>query len=68
MGLDSMDIVLRYGLATRDNPQFIDYDAGISHLAEQPFIDFLEFAKNYGQAGGTAEAGSSPRQTAARSA
>lgn len=48
MGLDSMDIVLRYGLATRDNPQFIDYDAGISHLAEQPFIDFLEFAKNYG--------------------
>lgn len=48
MGLDSMGIVLQYGLAGRDNPQFIDYDAGVSHLAEQPFIDFLDFAKNYG--------------------
>lgn len=48
MGLDSMDIVLQYGLADRNNPQFIDYDAGVSHLAEQPFLDFLEFAKNYG--------------------
>ncbi len=48
MGLDSMGIVLQYGLADRDNPQFIDYDAGVSHLAEQPFLDFLVFAKNYG--------------------
>lgn len=48
MGLDSMDIVLQYGLADRNYPQFIDYDAGVSHLAEQPFLDFLEFAKNYG--------------------
>lgn len=47
MGLDSMDIVLRYGLADRDNPQFIDYEAGVSHLSEQPFIDFIEFAKKY---------------------
>ncbi len=48
MGLDSMGIVLQYGLADRDNPQFIDYDAGVSHLAEQPFLDFLDFAKRYG--------------------
>lgn len=48
MGLDSMGIVLQYGLADRNNPQFIDYDAGVSHLTEQPFLDFLEFAKNYG--------------------
>lgn len=45
---DSLDIVLEYGLAPRDNPAFIDYEAGVSHLAEQPFIDFLKFAKNYG--------------------
>lgn len=48
MGLDSMDIVLRYGLASRDNTQFIDYETGVSHLSEQPFIDFLEFAQKYG--------------------
>ncbi|MCM1561232.1 MAG: extracellular solute-binding protein [Butyrivibrio sp.] len=48
MGLDSMDIVLRYGLADLDNTQFIDYGAGVSHLAEQPFLDLLEFAKEYG--------------------
>lgn len=47
-GLDSMGIVLNYGLAGQGNPQFLDYDAGISHLAEQPFLDFLDFAKNYG--------------------
>lgn len=44
-GLDSMEIVLQYGLADRDNPQFIDYNAGVSHLKEQPF---LEFAEKYG--------------------
>lgn len=48
MGLDSMDIVLRYGLADLNNTQFIDYSAGVSHLAEQSFLDFLEFAKEYG--------------------
>lgn len=48
LGLDSMDIVLQYGLAARDNPQFIDYETGVSHLSEQLFIDFLEFAKKYG--------------------
>lgn len=45
---DSLDIALEYGLTPRDNPAFIDYEAGVSHLAEQPFIDFLKFAKNYG--------------------
>lgn len=48
MDLSSLDLVLQYGLMTPDNPQFIDYAAGVSHLAEQPFIDFLEFAKKYG--------------------
>ena len=45
--LSGIDIVVTYGLMTPDNPQFIDYDAGVSHLAEQPFIDFLEFADKY---------------------
>lgn len=48
MGLDSMGIVLQYGLADRDNQRFIDYGAGESHLAEQPFLDFLQYAKKYG--------------------
>lgn len=48
MGLDGMGIVLQYGLADRDNTRFIDYNAGTSHLTEQPFLDFLEFAKKYG--------------------
>lgn len=48
MGIDSMGIVLQYGLTDRDNQRFIDYGAGESHLTEQPFIDFLEFAKKYG--------------------
>lgn len=48
MGLDSMGIVLQYGLADRDNPRFIDYSTGVSHLTEQPFPDFLKFAKKYG--------------------
>lgn len=48
MGLNSLDLVLQYGLMTPDNPQFIDYEAGVSHLTEQPFLDFLEFAKEYG--------------------
>lgn len=48
MGLGGLDIALEYGLANRENPQFIDYSAGKSHLDGQPFIDFLEFAKKYG--------------------
>lgn len=48
MNLDSISLVLQYGLMTPDNPQFIDYENGISHLTEQPFLDFLEFAGDYG--------------------
>lgn len=47
MGITSMDIVMNYGLTPGTNPQFIDYEAGVSRLTEQPFLDFLEFAKNY---------------------
>lgn len=43
---DGIDLVLTYGFYM-DNLDFIDYENGISHLNEQPFIDFLEFAKDY---------------------
>lgn len=43
---DGIDLVLTYGFCM-DNLDFIDYENGISHLNEQPFIDFLEFAKDY---------------------
>lgn len=46
--LDGLDIVLQYGLNTLDNPQLIDFDAGVSHLTERPFMDLLKFAKEYG--------------------
>lgn len=45
-GADGMSLALTYGFYM-DNPDFIDYENGISHLSEQPFIDFLEFAKDY---------------------
>lgn len=48
MEYDGLDIVLQYGLANRENPQFIDYSAGKSYLDGQLFTDFLEFAKKYG--------------------
>ncbi len=47
MNKTGMNIVLKYGVLTL-NPKFIDYEAGKSHLTEKPFLDFLEFAKLYG--------------------
>ncbi|MBO5283630.1 MAG: extracellular solute-binding protein [Lachnospiraceae bacterium] len=47
MGKDGIDLVLQYGLMTPDNPQFIDYEAGVSHLTEPSFLSFLEFAEDY---------------------
>lgn len=45
--MSGIDIVIQYGLMSPDNPQFIDYDAEVSHFTEQPFLDFLEFADKY---------------------
>ena len=47
MGSDGIDLVLKYALMTPDNPQFIDYGAGVSHLTEPAFLDFLKFAGDY---------------------
>lgn len=46
-GYDGIDIVLYYGLYDNDNRDFIDWEAGESHLDEEPFKDLLEFAREY---------------------
>lgn len=46
-GLSGSSIVYWFGLSDKDNREFIDWENGESHLAEEPFIRFLEFAKEY---------------------
>lgn len=46
-GYGGVDIVIYYGLIDNENRQFIDWDKKESHLAEQPFIEFLQFAYDY---------------------
>ena len=40
-------LVLYYGLYDNDNREFIDWEKGESHLDEEPFKEFLAFAKEY---------------------
>lgn len=46
-GLSGSGIVYWFGLSDKDNRDFIDWENGESHLTEEPFIKFLEFAKEY---------------------
>lgn len=46
-GYDGTAIVLYYGLYDNDNKTFIDWEAGESHLDEEPFKELLEFAREY---------------------
>ena len=46
-GFDGTAIVFYYGLYDNDNKTFIDWEAGESHLNEEPFKEFLEFAREY---------------------
>ena len=46
-GYSGVDIVIYYGLIDNENRQFIDWEKKESHLAEQPFIEFLQFAYDY---------------------
>lgn len=39
-------LVMRYGLFDDSQKDFIDWEKRESHLNEQPFLDFLAFAKN----------------------
>lgn len=49
-------IVLKYALSDNSNRDYIDWEAGESHLEEQPFLELLEFAGEYGDGGKTVEA------------
>ena len=49
--LGGCDTVLFYGLFDNDNKAFIDWEAGESHLTEEPFLHFLEFVKEYADTG-----------------
>ena len=46
-GVEGCRIVNVYGLFDEDNKDYIDWEAGISHLSEEPFLELLEFAKQY---------------------
>ena len=45
--LDWYWLVMRYGLFDDSQKDFIDWEKRESHLDEQPFLDFLAFAKKY---------------------
>ena len=47
-GLTAMGIVYEYGLFDHENPTYIDWEQGESHLDQEPFKRLLEFAKAYG--------------------
>lgn len=49
--LDGIAIVLAYALYDNDNKTFIDWENGKSHLEEAPFLELLEFAKEYADVG-----------------
>ena len=46
-GLTGFFIVRDYGLSDDGNTAYIDWENGESHLDEKPFIELLEFAKEY---------------------
>lgn len=46
--LSGVRLVWRFGLWDESNKAFIDWEKGISHLNEAPFMELLEFAEEYG--------------------
>jgi len=50
-GMDGKAIVLRYALWDDSNTDYIDWENKVSHLAEEPFLQVLEFAKEYADDG-----------------
>lgn len=50
-GYDGLDIVKYYGLYDNSNTDYIDWEKGVSHLTEKPFLDLLAFAKKYADTG-----------------
>lgn len=40
-------LILQYALSDSSNKAYIDWERGESHLTEQPFLELLEFAREY---------------------
>lgn len=51
-GIEGVEIVMTYGLHDEENKLFIDWEEGVSHLTEEPFLELLTFAKDYADQGG----------------
>lgn len=51
-GADGVDIIMACGLHDEGNKVLIDWEKGESHLAEEPFLELLAFAKEYADQGG----------------
>ncbi len=47
-GFGGVAIVKYFALYDNSNTTYIDWETGKSHLTEQPFLDLLAFAKEYG--------------------
>ncbi len=50
-GMNGKAIVLRYALWDDSNTDYIDWENKVSHLNEEPFLQVLEFAKEYADDG-----------------
>lgn len=49
-------LILKYALSDNSNKDYIDWEKGESHLTEEPFLELLEFAGEYGYTGMNAAA------------
>lgn len=50
-GSGGVEIVMAYGLHDEENKALIDWEKGESHLAEEPFLKLIAFAKEYADQG-----------------
>lgn len=48
-GLSGKELVVNYALSDEGNTEYIDWESGISHLTEAPFLEVLAFAKEYAE-------------------
>lgn len=51
-GITGVQMIMAYGLHDEENKAFIDWEKGESHLAEEPFLELMAFAKEYADKGG----------------
>lgn len=56
-GLYPIYIVTQYALSDSSNRVYIDWETGESHLDGQPFLELLEFAREYGYQNEVSETG-----------